>query len=218
MIGLRLIKEQLEIARVGVSNKVNPKLSASKKVSVNNQIPTDNLVLTTLGSSHQLIGNFDLLIVDEAAQAVEPELMATIIKTRSKKVLLIGDDHQLPPTCVSIEAAQAGLSLSLFGRLKKQLPDVVVLLRHQYRMHPEIFAFVNDNVYGGLLLSNSAPTDFILQPYTFLDLPISLESRNGISFQNEAEALFVSRLLIHVREKAPEASIGVIVPYRGKFQ
>ena len=107
--------------------------------------------------------------------------MATIIKTKSKKVLLISDDR------VSIAAAQAGLSLSMFGRLRKQLPDIVVLLRRQYRMHLKIFAFVDDNVYGGLLLSNSAPTDFVLQPNTFLDLPNSLDSRNGISFQNEAE-------------------------------
>ena len=64
MIGLPLIKQQLELTRVGVSSKVNPKLSVSKKVSVNNQVPTDNLVLTILGSSYQLTGNFDLLIVD----------------------------------------------------------------------------------------------------------------------------------------------------------
>lgn len=39
---------------------------------------------------------FDIAIIDEAGRATAPELLIPIL--RAKKVILIGDHNQLPPT------------------------------------------------------------------------------------------------------------------------
>ena len=48
----------------------------------------------------RLRGEIACLIVDEAAQATEPNLLIAL-QTGVDKVILIGDPCQLPATCVS---------------------------------------------------------------------------------------------------------------------
>ena len=48
----------------------------------------------------RLRGEIGCLIVDEAAQATEPNLLIAL-QTNVQKVILIGDPYQLPATCVS---------------------------------------------------------------------------------------------------------------------
>jgi ATP-dependent RNA/DNA helicase IGHMBP2 len=58
---------------------------------------------------------FDVCVIDECAQAVEPA--AWIAIQFCKKLILAGDHKQLDATVKSDEAARKGLSLSLFERV-----------------------------------------------------------------------------------------------------
>jgi senataxin len=86
-----------------------------------------------------LRGEFACLIVDEAAQAIEPNLLIAL-QTGVQKVLLIGDPCQLPATCISQDSNVTLFNRSLFERLL----DAGIkpyFLNIQYRMAPKIRAF-----------------------------------------------------------------------------
>lgn len=59
---------------------------------------------------------FDVVVIDEAAQALEPACWAALLKGR--RAVLAGDHLQLPPTVLSEEAARRGLARTLFERLQ----------------------------------------------------------------------------------------------------
>lgn len=76
------------------------------------------IILTTLSSSgneklDQLRGEIACLIIDEAAQATEPNLLIAL-QTGVQKVLLIGDPYQLPATCMSSDCNVTLFNRSLF--------------------------------------------------------------------------------------------------------
>ncbi|CAM9773434.1 unnamed protein product, partial [Phaeothamnion confervicola] len=79
---------------------------------------------------------FDALIVDEAAQAVEPSVLIPF-KHNPHCVVLVGDHKQLPATVFSNDVAAAEYGRSLFQRLSSG-GHPVVMLDTQYRMHPEV--------------------------------------------------------------------------------
>jgi len=58
---------------------------------------------------------FDVCVIDECAQAVEPACWIAI--QFCKKLILAGDHKQLDATVKSDEASKKGLSLSLFERV-----------------------------------------------------------------------------------------------------
>lgn len=60
---------------------------------------------------------FDLVVIDECAQAIEPACWIPI--RYAKKVVMAGDHKQLDATVKSDEASRKGLSLSLFERVMK---------------------------------------------------------------------------------------------------
>src|SRR6059058_4920998 len=60
---------------------------------------------------------FDVAIVDEAGQLTVPAILGAL--RFAKRFILVGDEKQLPPLVLSKEAAEAGLSDSLFSYLKR---------------------------------------------------------------------------------------------------
>ncbi len=58
---------------------------------------------------------FDLLVIDECAQSIEPACWIPIRYAR--KVVMAGDHKQLDATVKSDEVSRKGLSLSLFERV-----------------------------------------------------------------------------------------------------
>ena len=74
---------------------------------------------------------------------------------RASRVILAGDHCQLPPTVKSIAALRAGLDKTLMERIAENKPEVVTLLRIQYRMNEEIMRFSSDWFYQGKV--ESAP-------------------------------------------------------------
>jgi len=113
------------------------------------------IACTLVGSVHHLLEGmkFGTLFIDEAAQALEAACW--IPMKRASRVILAGDHCQLPPTVKSIAALRAGLGKTLMERIAENKPEVVTLLKIQYRMNDEIMRFSSDWFYGGKV--ESAP-------------------------------------------------------------
>lgn len=118
---------------------------------------------------------FDVVIIDEVSKATPPELLLPMLK--GKKVVLVGDHHQLPPligddtleetletvikesdTFEEKRELEKLLEESLFERLYKNLPSSnKKMLAIQYRMHENIMQTIapfyeseNDSLKCGL--------------------------------------------------------------------
>uniref|UniRef100_A0A9L0T8C6 Immunoglobulin mu DNA binding protein 2 n=1 Tax=Equus caballus TaxID=9796 RepID=A0A9L0T8C6_HORSE len=110
-------------------------------------------------------GYFDVVVIDECAQALEASCWIPLLKAR--KCVLAGDHKQLPPTIVSHKAALAGLSLSLMERLDQEYgARVVRTLTVQYRMHQAIMQWASEALYAGQLTAHPSVAGHLLR-----DLP-----------------------------------------------
>ncbi len=186
-----------------------------------------DVVLATLTSldAPPLAGRrFDVGVVDEATQAVEPAVYLALL--RIDRAVLAGDHLQLPPTVLSAEAQAGGLGVSLFERLVPLLGGAGrVTLAEQHRMNERIMAFPSAALYGGALRAHPAAAGRAID-----DAPLEVVDTSGRgdeeetpagseSKQNPGEAdlvaIEVRRLL--ARGLAPEA-IAVISPYDAQVQ
>ncbi|KAJ3372923.1 hypothetical protein GGF31_001460 [Allomyces arbusculus] len=133
-----------------------------KKV-VQNLINGAKVILTTLNGagSNKLRGQvFDTVIIDECAQALEPECWIALLK--GKKAVLAGDHLQLPPT-VKSKRTNHPLHRTLFERAHKLLgPSAVRLLTVQYRMNKLIMAYPSTALYDGKLEAHASVRDHVL--------------------------------------------------------
>ena len=131
--------------------------AAEIEIRINSELFGEARVIacTLVGSAHRLLEGmkFGSLFIDEAAQALEAACW--IPMRRASRVILAGDHCQLPPTVKSIAALRAGLGKTLMERIAENKPEVVTLLRIQYRMNEEIMRFSSDWFYGGKV--ESAP-------------------------------------------------------------
>ena len=131
--------------------------AAEIEIRINSELFGEARVIacTLIGSAHRLLEGmkFGTLFIDEAAQALEAACW--IPMRRASRVILAGDHCQLPPTVKSIAALRAGLGKTLMERIAENKPEVVTLLKIQYRMNDEIMRFSSDWFYGGKV--ESAP-------------------------------------------------------------
>ena len=131
--------------------------AAEIEIRINSELFGEARVIacTLVGSAHRLLEGmkFGTLFIDEAAQALEAACWIPI--RRASRVILAGDHCQLPPTVKSIAALRAGLGKTLMERIAENKPEVVTLLKIQYRMNDEIMRFSSDWFYGGKV--ESAP-------------------------------------------------------------
>ena len=127
------------------------------EIRINSELLGEARVIacTLVGSAHRLLEGmkFGTLFIDEAAQALEAACW--IPMRRASRVILAGDHCQLPPTVKSIAALRAGLGKTLMERIAENKPEVVTLLKIQYRMNEEIMRFSSDWFYHGKV--ESAP-------------------------------------------------------------
>ena len=121
------------------------------EIRINSELLGEARVIacTLVGSAHRLLEGmkFGTLFIDEAAQALEAAYW--IPMRRASRVILAGDHCQLPPTVKSIAALRAGLGKTLMERIAENKPEVVTLLKIQYRMNEEIMRFSSDWFYHG---------------------------------------------------------------------
>jgi len=121
----------------------------------------DVICVTAAGAGQSLLNKlqFDLVVVDEAAQATEPCCLIPIMRaSSSSRIVLVGDHKQLGPSVTPV-AAELGLGQPLFGRL-----PVHYLLDTQYRMHPVLTEFSSKTFYQGKLASAVQPLERPLPP------------------------------------------------------
>ncbi|PRW45131.1 putative helicase MAGATAMA 3 [Chlorella sorokiniana] len=193
-----------------------------------------NIVCTTLsfsGSSAftRLARKFDVVVIDEAAQAVEPSTLVPLAHGGAKQVYLVGDPVQLPATVMSQRALGQGYSESLFKRLQTA-GYPVHMLDTQYRMHPDIREFPSLNFYGGNLKDGPSVAQDTkrpwhasraFQPLVFIDVKGTETVPEGSSsLVNEREAEMVLQVYRELRHRHPELgtkpSVAVISPYKAQ--
>jgi senataxin len=192
------------------------------------------IVFTTVSSSgrklfSRLNHGFDMVVIDEAAQASEVAVLPPL-SLGAARCVLVGDPQQLPATVISKAAGTLMYSRSLFERFQ-QAGCPTILLSVQYRMHPQIRDFPSRYFYQGRLTDSdsiiSLPDetyyrDYMLKPYAFYDVTHGRESHRGgsASYQNIHEAQFALKLYEHLQKfvKAngggKKVTVGIITPYK----
>ncbi|KAL4604072.1 hypothetical protein ACB092_10G167600 [Castanea dentata] len=191
------------------------------------------IVFTTVSSSgrklfSRLTHGFDMVVIDEAAQASEVAILPPL-SLGAARCVLVGDPQQLPATVISKAAGTLLYSRSLFERFQ-QAGCPTMLLSVQYRMHPQIRDFPSRYFYQGRLsdsesVANSPDEiyykDPLLKPYVFYDITHGRESHRGgsVSYQNMHEAQFCLRMYEHLQKTLKslglgKVSIGIITPYK----
>ena len=148
------------------------------------------ITCTLVGAAHPVLENrkFRTVVVDEAAQALEPATWIPISK--ASRVVLTGDPHQLPPTVKSMEAARKGLGITLMEKCLQRLMENS-LLNIQYRMHQAIMGFSNHYFYQNRLLADPSVATRSLQagdqrPLLFIDTA-------GCGFEEQVNPAYQSR-------------------------
>lgn len=175
---------------------------------------------------------FDVALLDEATQAIEPLSLLAFLKAPT--VVLAGDPQQLAPTVISMDAAKQGLGRSLFERLLADYgDDVKRMLKEQHRMHETIMRFPSDATYGGQLRAHPAVAQRTLAPLLKAELdapPVLFVDTAGKGFdeskapqteslRNEGEAeLIVARVRALLTSGLAASDIAVISPYRAQAQ
>lgn len=206
------------------------------------------IACTLVGSANRLLDGmkFGTLFIDEAAQALEAACW--IPMRRVSRLVLAGDHCQLPPTVKSLEAMRGGLGRTLMERLVETKPEVVTLLKTQYRMNEDIMRFSSDWFYHGKVESAQE-----VGHRGILDYDIAMEwidtkdivqadqdSRQSVqnqqisvqenttdngTYTNKAEAVLTLDTLENYFNKIgrdrvldERIDVGIISPYRGQVQ
>ena len=181
------------------------------------------IVSTLVGSQNRLLQNklFETVVIDEAAQAIEPACWIVIQK--GKRVIMAGDPLQLPPTLKAKENLDSGLSITLMEKLLKFQPNSI-LLEVQYRMNDLIMQFSNNQFYSGKLRSHqTVKNQQVLcinnHPFEFIDTAgCGYEEQlneTTQSYYNTEEAVLIQKHLDElINELGEHLYIGIISPYR----
>lgn len=197
----------------------------------------DVLCATTTGLDSDLLGTrrYELAVIDEACQSVEPGCWIPLL--RCDRVVLAGDHCQLPPTVVSRDAAAEGFGVSIFERLMALYgPQISRCLTVQYRMHQAIMDFSSLEFYEAELLADASVKEHLLADLSgvrdapLTQSPVEFIDTAGASFDEELEPDGESRMN---RQEAAQvvrkvralldaglraADIAVIAPYAAQVR
>lgn len=193
------------------------------------------------------ISSTDILVVDEASQLLEAELLG--ILSQFKKFILIGDQNQLPTVTVQKDKTcvvenkllkQIGITdfrISTFERLyenakRKNWTHCFNMLTTQYRMNDLICSLIQP-FYQYQLKSNSQiqkqkhpnyssnpknELQKILNTHRLIFIPSKLSNS---SRSNDHEAEIVKKLILAyyemIGDKFDNSTIGVITPWRAQI-
>ena len=203
--------------------------------------------VASLSSKTELfkLKRFDVAIVDEATQILEPQLL-WILSAKSSdgrdsvgKFILIGDHKQLPAVVLqskeSSEVFDEGLRNvglynlkdSLFERLyrthlSEEYSPALDMLCRQGRMHPGVASFPNQAFYAGKLqpVGLSHQQEYIPTPVLFIPSHRDTSSLSGKT--NLFEARIVADWAEQIWKESPETfdahrTLGIITPYRSQI-
>lgn len=150
--------------------------------------------VSTASARHELFAakQFQLTLIDEASQILEPQIIGLLASTNSKFVL-IGDHKQLP--AIALQTEQESLitdpqltalgftccKQSLFERMHHRLISTghthcIATLYRQGRMHPEVSRFANRHFYDGHLAPVPLPHQEQSLSYTTYDASCAMQT------------------------------------------
>lgn len=183
---------------------------------------------------------FDLVIIDEASQALEASCWIPMLL--GKKVIIVGDSKQIGPI---INTNNKLFTFTLFEKLFRIYSDEICqVLTVQFRMHEKIMRFPSNYFYNGVLVADESCADRTLfdmfniknkllhgdkvdikDPIDILKEPLIMVNTGGESEEkkistskyNKGEAdvaLWLIRYLI--KYGVNQSDIGVITPYSGQ--
>jgi DNA polymerase III delta prime subunit len=204
--------------------------------------------LTTLlqrnGRLIEIVGAIDTLVVDEASQILEPQLI--FLAATAGRTLLIGDHCQLPPvvtqpanTCRVAKGSPleplgfGDLRTTLFERLwnasgRNGWSAARGTLEEHFRMHVDVARLVDRNYHGRLrparpeqhepirrfLPDSPDPLQRLLARHRTLFIP----TRRSSLRQNDEEAALAANLARVVRDAwgadFDERTLGIVTPWR----
>lgn len=155
--------------------------NCNNRLAVRNKIDACRVFVSTVASLSGKpdlfrLKHFDVAIIDEASQILEPQLLGLLAASGPKgedgigKFVLIGDHKQLPAVVQQKEATSKieaeelnalqifNMRDAFFERLYRiNAPNSVEWLTSQGRMHPQIAAFTNFYFYENKLSSLNLP-------------------------------------------------------------
>ena len=168
-------------------------------------------------------GERETFYLDEAGQCNEAELYLATTFPTVLRIVVVGDPKQLPPTTIDRRCKQAGFGMSWMERIHCLYPSKVHLLDTQYRMHPQILKFPNQEFYGNRIKSGECVRSRlpeISRPVGFVDTSNrSCEERENFSTKNVQEASLIRALLRQDNDiqtllrELSESKVVVITPY-----
>ena len=211
----------------------------------------DVIVTSSIGAGTELLRNltateklqFTTVLLDEASQCMEMATLPPLV-LGCQRLILIGDQNQLPPVVLCSENTEKGMGVSLFARLAAAGMKPC-LLDEQYRMHPKIAEFPSRQFYSNLVRSFVSSKERPLPPgfdwpnpsvpVAFVDVSASRMLRDGgfqtlgferqsdtgsVSFFNEAELFVVEKVLEQLLGNGQLSAdkIGVISPYAAQVR
>lgn len=184
------------------------------------------VVATLTGTANKWLDKmqFDTLMIDEAAQALEPACWIAIAK--AEKVIFAGDPCQLPPTVKSPEAVQLGLSVTLMERLMRMPKAPQHMLTVQYRMNAQIMDFSNQWFYQGKLQADASVAQHQLRNFPVLRFVDTAGcgfqeewNEETQSYANSGEIKLMETFLNQLAQLVQEPiSIGLIAPYKTQVE
>lgn len=192
---------------------------------------------TLTGLDSTILGQrqFDLAVIDEAAQCTEPVCWLPVL--RSQSLILAGDHCQLPPTILSRDAAAEGFGVSMMERLVERYgPLTTRRLNVQYRMNEAIMAFSSQEFYDAELEAHASVRGHVLCELAgvtanrLTQTPLDFIDTAGAGYDEEQEPSGTSRYnsqeadLVAVQVRAlleaglASEAIAVIAPYAAQVR
>ncbi len=258
----KLIAEGIDFLRIGgsltCSEECQPYLldakcsSATKSASLRSLLSGTRVyaaTTTSMNAHSELfkLKHFDLAIVDEASQILEPHIIGLLSaqsegRSAIDKFVLIGDHKQLPAV-VQQEAEQSVVTdaplldidltdcrHSFFERMYRRYkndPAVCFTLTSHGRMHEDIALFPNSEFYQNRLQVVPLPHQIAESKdkrVVFIDSANIKQNHSSLLNDkvNPVEAEIIAELVVKIYNMYKESfdvneTIGVIVPYRNQI-
>ncbi|ESO89022.1 hypothetical protein LOTGIDRAFT_154096 [Lottia gigantea] len=201
-------------------------------------ILSKKLIVTTVETAIELTTLnvnelFTHIFIDEAAQALECQLLIPLSLANDKTcIVLTGDHRQMNPTLYSKDAQKQGFGHSLLERLHNYyngvFPDddsmVNLFLNRNYRSEKKLLEFISDTFYGGsnvLICKSGDWGTNVLESMNFYCVNgQEIQEENSTSFYNESEADLIAEGVEFMSKNWPRTwgeicleSIQVVAPY-----
>ena len=206
-------------------------LKISEKKYLENQIKLDicktrkiiGMTITGASVNSELIQQLSpkIVIVEEAAEILEPSLIAAL-NEKVEHLILIGDHQQLRPKIDTYELRKKfHLDISLMERLIRSGKIDFKTLERQCRMRPEFSIMLRD-IYPNLkdsefiVLNEDHEQHYCINKSMFFWVHDFFEEKTR-SYTNKEEAKLVVSLAIYLlRNKVSVHRISVLAPYLGQ--